>query len=113
MLRRPQAVRSAEDARLQLRRRHDVTLPGTAPFENIVTASFAFVRTMTVDDAVDWLATYSGLITAPAGERAAGLAGAHEALLRRANADGVIEIPMQSTCWRADRVHRAVSGPPP
>jgi hypothetical protein len=68
---------------------------------------------MTVDDAVDWLATYSGLITAPAGERATGLAGAHEALLRRANADGVIEIPMQSTCWRADRVHRAVSGPPP
>jgi SAM-dependent methyltransferase len=113
MLRRLQAVRSAEDARLQLRRRHDVTLPGTAPFENIVTASFAFVRTTTVDDAVDWLATYSGLITAPAGERAAGLARAHKALLRRANADGVIEIPMQSTCWRADRVHRAVSGPPP
>ena len=111
-LRRPHAVRSAEDARSQLRRRHDVTLPGAAPFENIATASFAFVRTMTVDDAVDWLATYSGLITAPAGERAAGLAGAREALLRRANADGVIEIPMQSTCWRADRVHRPASGPP-
>lgn len=113
MLRRPHAVRSAEDARSQLRRRHDVTLPGTAPFENIVTASFAFVRTMTVDDAVDWVATYSGLITAPAEERAAGLARAREALLRRANADGVIEIPLQSTCWRADRVHRPASRPPP
>jgi len=113
MLRRPQAVRSAEDARSQLRRRHDVTLPGTAPFENIVTASFAFVRTMTVDDTVDWLATYSGLITAPAGERAAGLARAREALLRRANAAGMIEIPLRSTCWRADRAHRPVSGPPP
>ena len=112
VLRRPHDVRSAEDARSQLRRRHEVTLPGNAPFENIATASFAFVRTMTVDDAVDWLATYSGLITAPAGERAAGLAGAREALLRRANADGVIEIPMQSTCWRADRVHRPASGPP-
>ena len=112
-LRRPQAVRSAEDARSQLRRRHEVTLPATAPFENIVTASFAFVRAMTVDDAVDWLATYSGLITAPAGERAAGLARAREALLRRASADGVIEIPMQSVCWRADRVHRPASGPPP
>jgi ubiquinone/menaquinone biosynthesis C-methylase UbiE len=112
-LRRPQAVRSAEDARSQLRRRHEVTLPATAPFENIVTASFAFVRAMTVDDAVDWLATYSGLITAPAGERAAGLARAREALLRRASADGVIEIPMQSACWRADRVHRPASGPPP
>ena len=105
-LRRPQAVRSAEDARSQLRRRHEVTLPSTAPFENIATASFAFVRTMTVDDAVDWLATYSGLITAPAEERAAGLACAREALLRRAGAAGVIEIPMRSACWRADRVHR-------
>jgi len=106
MHRRPDAVRSAEDARSQLRRRHEVTLPSGAPFENIATASFAFVRTMTVDDAVGWLATYSGLITAPAGERAAGLARAREALLRRASADGVIEIPMRSACWRADRVHR-------
>jgi len=112
MLRRPHAVRSAEDARSQLRRRHEVTLPGNAPFENIARASFAFARTMTVDDAVDWLATYSGLITAPTGERAAGLARAREALLRRANEHGVIEIPMQSTCWRADRVHRPVSGRP-
>jgi len=112
VLRRPHAVRSAEDARSQLRRRHEVTLPAMAPFENIASASFAFVRTMTVDDAVDWLATYSGLITAPAGERAGGLARAREALLRQANAEGVIEIPMQSTCWRADRVSRPASGPP-
>ena len=60
---------------------------------------------MTVDDAVDWLAAYSGLITAPAGERAAGLARAGEALLRQANAAGMIEIPLRSACWRADRVH--------
>jgi SAM-dependent methyltransferase len=111
-LRRPQAVRSAEDARAQLRRRHEVTLPGSAPFENIASASFAFARTMAVDDAVGWLGTYSGVITAPAGERAAGLARAREALLRRASAAGEIEIPMQSTCWRADRVHRPVAGQP-
>jgi ubiquinone/menaquinone biosynthesis C-methylase UbiE len=112
MLRRPQAVRSAEDARSQLRRRHEVILPGNAPFENIASASFAFARAMTVDDAVDWLATYSGLITAPAGERAAGLARAREALLRRATGDGVVEIPIRSSCWRADRVHRPASGRP-
>ena len=106
MLRGPHHVRSPEDARSQLRRRHEVILPGTAPFENIATASFAFVRTMTVGDAVDWLATYSGLITAPAGERAAGLARAREALLPRADAHGVIEIPVQSACWRADRAYR-------
>jgi ubiquinone/menaquinone biosynthesis C-methylase UbiE len=110
MLRGPHTVRSAEDARSQLRRRHEVILPGTAPFENVATASFAFARTMTVDDAVDWLATYSGLITAPAGERAAALARAREALLRRASGQGVIEIPMQSSCWRADRVHRSTAG---
>ena len=110
VLRRPHAVRSAEDARSQLRRRHEVTLPGGAPFENIATASFAFARTMTVDDAVDWLATYSGLITAPAAERAARLARAREALLRQAGADGMIEIPMQSACWRADRGHRPAAG---
>jgi SAM-dependent methyltransferase len=112
MLRGPHAVRSAEDARSQLRHRHEVTLPGTAPFENIASASFVFVRTMAVDDAVDWLGTYSGLITAPARDRAAGLARAREALLRRAGTEGVVEIPMQSTCWRADRAHRPASGRP-
>ena len=112
-LRRPQAVRSAEDARVQLRRRHEVTLPGSAPFGNIASASFAFARTMAVDDAVGWLGTYSGVITAPDGERAAGLARAREALLRRASAAGEIEIPMQSACWRADRTHRPAAGQPP
>jgi SAM-dependent methyltransferase len=112
MLRRPQTVRSAEDARSQLRRRHEVVLPGDAPFESIASTSFGFVRTMRVDDAVDWLATYSGLITAPAEERAAGLARAREALVRQASGDGMIEMPMQSTCWRADRMHRPASGRP-
>ena len=106
MLRRPHAVQSAEDARSQLRRRHEVTLPGGAPFEHIATASFAFVRTMTVDDAVDWMATYSGVITASAAERAAGLARAREALLRHTGGAGLVEFPMRSICWRADRVHR-------
>ena len=112
MLRGPHAVRSAGDARSQPRRRHEVTLPANAPFENIASASFAFARTMTVDDAVDWLATYSRLITAPAVERAAGLARAREALQRRASKDGVIEIPIRLTCWRADRAHRPASGRP-
>ncbi len=112
LLRRPHAVQPAGEARSHLRRRHEVTLPGGAPFENMASASFAFARTMTVDDAVDWLATYSGLITAPAGDRAAALARAREALLRQAGEDGVIEVPMRSACWRADRVHGPASGRP-
>jgi SAM-dependent methyltransferase len=112
MLRRPHAVASAGDARSQLRRRHEVTLPAGAPFCNIASASFAFARTMTVDDVVAWLATYSGLITAPAADRAAGLARAREALLRRASPDGMIEVPLRSACWRADREPRPASGRP-
>jgi SAM-dependent methyltransferase len=110
MLRGPHAAGPAGDASGQRRRRHEVTLPAAAPFENITTASFAFVRTMTVDDAVGWLGTYSGVIAAPAADRGAALAGAREALLRRAGADGVVEIPLRSACWRADRTRRPASG---
>jgi SAM-dependent methyltransferase len=108
----PRAVRPAGDAGSRPRRPHEFALPANAPFGEVASASFGFVRPMTVDDAVDWLATYSGVITAPDEERAAGLARAREALLRRAGADGMIEIPMRSTCWRADRVHRPASGQP-
>jgi SAM-dependent methyltransferase len=112
MLRGPQAAGPAGDASGQRRRRHEVTLPAVTPFENITTASFGFVRTMTVDDAVGWLGTYSGVIAAPAADRAAALAGACEALLRRAGADGMIEIPLRAACWRADRTRRPASGRP-
>jgi SAM-dependent methyltransferase len=112
MLRGPQADRPAGGAGSRPRRPHEFTLPANALFGDVASASFAFVRTMTVDDAVDWLATYSGVITASGEERAARLARARQALLRRAGADGTIEIAMRSTCWRADRVHRPASGRP-
>jgi SAM-dependent methyltransferase len=99
-------VQPAGDAASRRRRRQEVALPGNAPFENIASASFTFTRTMTVDGVVDWLATYSDVITAPEGERAAGLARARELLLPRADGSGMIEVPMRSTCWRADRVSR-------
>lgn len=105
-LRGPYAVRPGEDARPRPHRGREVMLPENAPFENIASASFTFTRIMTVDDAVDWMATYSGVITAPAGERAAGLARAREALRQRADGDGLVEFPMRSSCWRADRVPR-------
>jgi SAM-dependent methyltransferase len=88
------------------RRWHDVTLPRDAPFANEASASFAFTRSMPVEDAVDWLGTYSSVITAPDGERAAGLAVARDALLRRADENGMVDIPMRADCWRADRVPR-------
>jgi hypothetical protein len=65
---------------------------------------------MPVGDAVDWLGTYSGVITAPDAERAAGLAAARDVLLRRADGNGMVDIPMRTACWRADRVPRPASG---
>jgi SAM-dependent methyltransferase len=103
---RPPPAKPDDGAGSRPRRRHEVTLPEGAPFENLSSASFAFTRTMTVEDAVRWLATHSGVITAPAGEREARLARAREALLRQAGEDGTVEIPMRSQCWRADRVRR-------
>jgi SAM-dependent methyltransferase len=101
----PGAARPAEGA-TRRGRGHEVTLPQEAPFANVANASFTFTRSMAVDDAVDWLGTYSGMITAPAGDRAAWLADARDALARRAGANGMVEIPMRSSCWRADRVPR-------
>ncbi len=46
------------------RRRRDVHLPDAAAFANAQDASFTFTRSMTVDDLVAMLGTYSGLITA-------------------------------------------------
>jgi len=108
----PQAARPAGDGSARPRSRHEVTLPPDAPFVNLASATFTFVRTMTVDDAVAWFGTYSGVITAPAEEQAAGQALVREGLLRRAGGDGMIEIPMRSACWRADRVGRLASGRP-
>ena len=88
------------------RRRHEVTLPPGAPFENVATASFTFTRMMAVDDFIGWLSTYSRFITASEEERAAGRARARAALARRADANGVVEVPVRSNCWRADREAR-------
>ena len=111
-IRQRRGARQARDEDGRPRRGHEVTLPDGAPFRNVASASFTFSRTMTVDDLVDWLGTHSGFITAPDEERAAGLARAREALLPRADANGFIEVPMRSTCWRADRLVRQGGRPP-
>jgi hypothetical protein len=98
--------RPAGDAGARSRRHQGAALPEGAPFENIASASFTFVRTMTVDDAVDWMGTFSRVITAEETDRAAGLSRVREVLLPLAGADGIVEIPMRANCWRADRVPR-------
>jgi SAM-dependent methyltransferase len=87
-------------------RRREVTLPDTGLFGPAETASFTFTRPMTVSDIVDMLATYSGLITASPEDRAAALARARTVLEERFPGADLIDVPMRSWCWRADRVHR-------
>jgi SAM-dependent methyltransferase len=98
--RRPRTV---EEARAALDRHHTVTLPDGAQFAGQETASFRFSRTVSVDDALAWLASNSAFITASAADRAAGLASCREALQRRAGDSSMIEMPMRSWCWRARR----------
>lgn len=83
-----------------------VTLPEPGRFRNIETATFRFSRFMTVPDLVDWLATYSRVITASDEVRAAGRARATAALAASFPEASEIEIPMRSRCWRADREPR-------
>jgi SAM-dependent methyltransferase len=106
MLLGPSAARMAGDINARVERRPEVMLPENSPFTNIVSASFTFTRTLPVEDAVGWLATYSNVIMAPEEERKAGLARVREALRQRANAAGMVEIPVRSSCWRADRAQR-------
>ncbi|HEX4088257.1 MAG TPA: class I SAM-dependent methyltransferase [Trebonia sp.] len=96
--------RTFEEARAALDRHHTVTLPEGAPFDGLEAASFHFARTVSVDDALAWLASNSAFITASPADRAAGLASCRTALERRAGESSLIEMPMRSWCWRARRV---------
>jgi hypothetical protein len=93
--------RGQEPSRVRYR---EVTLPDTGPFGPPVTASFRFMRPMTIGSIVGMLATYSGVITASPGERAAVLGRAWALLERQFPGAHEIDVPMRAWCWRADRV---------
>jgi SAM-dependent methyltransferase len=87
-------------------RRREVTLPDGSPFGAAETASFAFRRVMTVDDVVDMLGTYSGLITASPQDRAVTFTRLRAALEQWFPGADEIDMPLRSVCWRADRKAR-------
>lgn len=98
--------RTVAEVRAMLDRHHTVTLPAEAEFGPARTASFGFTRTLTIDDTLDWLATSSLVITADPAERAAGRARSRATLAAR-SADGrLVEMPLRSWCWQADRLPR-------
>jgi ubiquinone/menaquinone biosynthesis C-methylase UbiE len=92
------------------RREIGLSVPGQ--FRDVCTKSFTFQRTMTIDDLVGMLATYSGALTASPQDRSAGQARRRAALERRFPGTTHIDVPLRSWCWRADRVSRAGPGRP-
>jgi SAM-dependent methyltransferase len=107
------APRTPAEVRAWLDRARTITLPEGSPFGAGQTASFRFRRTMPLVGVLDWLATNSAFITASAAGRAAALARYRDVLAAHAVAgtkqdgfaDGepVIDMPMRSWCWRAER----------
>jgi SAM-dependent methyltransferase len=90
--------------------RHEVTLPDGGLFGPAEVRVFEYTLTTTIDGFVDWHATYSHLITADPGQRAAELARLRAALagLFPGFAGAAeIEVPMRARAWRASRIARS------
>jgi SAM-dependent methyltransferase len=104
------ALRSKDTAEPEsgdrFRRRLYFELPETPVFQNIARETFQFVRTMTVEDVVAMLGTYSRAIVASPEDRSRGLADARLALEARFPGADTIDVPMRAWCWRADRIPR-------
>ena len=88
------------------RKRRDLGTPDTALFTNVERAAFRYTRPMAPDDLVAMVATYSGVITASEDERDAVLRLARQKLTTRFPGAEVIDVPIRSWCWRADRTPR-------
>jgi SAM-dependent methyltransferase len=90
-------------------RRRETTLPSGRLFTNIETQTFPFARSMSPDDLVEFLATYSRVIVASPQARQQGRARAAAALAELFPGAAHIDVPMRSRCWRADRTSRATA----
>jgi hypothetical protein len=101
------AVEASDEAlRRRLEQRHRFTLPEHAPFGSAAHERFDFTRTMTLDEVVAWLGTYSQVIVADPQDRDARLARVRTVLEEHAAGADTIEIPLGSECWRTDRLPR-------
>jgi ubiquinone/menaquinone biosynthesis C-methylase UbiE len=87
-------------------RARQVALPDPVLFRNIETETFRFTRRMSIPDLVEWLTTYSHVITASDEVKADGRTRATAALAAEFPGAVEIEVPTRSRCWRADRAPR-------
>lgn len=81
-------------------------LPSGGAFTNIETRTFLFTRPMTPADLVEMLATHSRIIASPAADQERGRARARAAIAGLFPGAAVIDVPMRSRCWRANRTQR-------
>jgi ubiquinone/menaquinone biosynthesis C-methylase UbiE len=75
-------------------------------FTNIETRTFLFIQPMSPADLVEMLATHSRVIVASPPDRERGTARARSAIDELFPGADLIDVPMRSRCWRADRVSR-------
>jgi SAM-dependent methyltransferase len=83
------------------------SLSDTVDFSGAETQTFGFVRRMRVDDVVEMVATYSGVITAGDEARAALLEAVQQKLAARFPDAAEIDVPMRTWAWRGTRIPRA------
>ncbi len=88
-------------------RHRQVQLPAGAPFVNVELASFASTRPMSKAELVAMLGTYSQVITAASDVRRRVLDAARAAVDRRFPDVDVIDVPVGTHVWRAERRPRS------
>lgn len=92
-------------ARTNIGQRESALPPGGV-FTNIETRTFLFTQAMTPPELVEMLATHSRIIASPEEAQARGRARAAAAIGELFPGAAVIDVPMRSRCWRADRAPR-------
>jgi len=102
--RSPDEAGDTPEATASRRRHRRVNLPDDGSFRDVATESFAYSAPMAVDDVVAMLGTYSAVITATDEERQAGLQRSRAVVEHEFPGLDVIDVPIRSWCWRADRV---------
>jgi SAM-dependent methyltransferase len=100
---RPADVSPAVREAGQRARRRTVELPDDGLFEAQDNASFRYTRTMTVDDFLGLLATYSRIITADPAGVAGDAERARHYLAERFPGATQLEVPLHAWTWRARR----------
>ena len=95
---------AARPSRAQRKTRaHEVVLPDGSPFAEPETAEFTYRRPMSQADVADLYLTYSDVIVSDASVQAAATARIRGRLRERFGADGLVDVPMRTRCWRTTR----------